>query len=218
MYRPALFALLSLTAACSAPVGGTLKFAGTPPGTPAVNTGLPATFSRADVAAFDADVSRLSAAPLTPVSLLPTGTVNYTGQIGSNITLDGQTGYGLLGDLQMGVGFTGNRRIDGRVTDINLLQSGTPIQEFGGSLDIDGTQTNGGLRAEADGIVSLRDTTGQLARSNLALQLDGVVVDDVFRGDAVEGAVTGFGDGFQLGGPTVNIVLDGGGSFVGSVN
>lgn len=218
MSRPALFAILPLVAACSAPVSGTIVPVGTPVGTPTVNTGLPATFSRADVAAFDADVSRLAAAPRTPVTLLPTGTVTYTGQIGSNMTLDGQSGYGLLGDMQMAVGFGGSRQIDGAVTDINLLQNGTPIQEFGGSLDIDGDQASGKLRADADGILSLRDQFGTLSRTNMALQLDGVVVDDVFRGDAVEGAVTGFGDGYQLGGPTVNIVLDGGGSFVGNVD
>jgi len=175
------------------------------------------TATRADVRAFDQQVDDLRFASRTSTSALPTGTVTYDGQLGSNLRLNGQDGYGMLGDLRMQVGF-GSGDIDGSVRNINLLENGTPIQRFGGQLTINGEEYAGRLVADADGILSLVTDDGRLQRTNMALDLTGDVVNDVFVGDAVVGTATGFGDGYQLTGETFNVLLDNGGSFVGTVD
>lgn len=179
--------------------------------------GLSPNVTRADIAAFDDQVRDLNRAPLTSVAALPTGTVTYDGQVGSNIRLDGQDGYGMLGDMRMRVGFASGD-VDGSVTNINLLENGTAIQRFGGQLVIDGAEFAGRIEADADGILSLVTADGTRQRTNMALDLSGDVVNDVFVGDAVVGSVTGFGDGYQLTGETFNVLLDNGGSFVGTVD
>lgn len=189
------------------------------PGIPPVTgeTALAPTVTRADVTAFDRRVADLTFAPATATRNLPTGTVTYDGQLGSNIRLNGQEGYGILGDMRMRVGF-GSGLVDGTVRNINLLQSGTPVQRFGGQLLIDGTEFSGRVSADADGILSLVMADGTRHRTNMAIDLTGDVVNDVFLGDTVVGTATGFGDGYQLSGETLNILLDGGGSFVGEAD
>ncbi len=175
------------------------------------------TLDRGDVAGFDDEVARLNAEAFrTPVDSLPSGTVNYDGQIGANILIDGQSGFAILGDLDLDVGFSGSRDVDGRVTDINLLRAGTPQQTLGGSLDVTGQQASGKIDAVAEGVLTRVRTGGIDERTNLVLDLDGTVRTDRFAADTILGTVNAdrsFGDGFDINGPTFNVVLDGDGAF-----
>lgn len=181
------------------------------------NTGLAPNVTRADVRAFDDTVQDLRLAPRTSPTALPTGTVTYNGQVGSNIRLNGQDGFGMLGDMRMRVDFD-DGDVGGTIRNINLLEDGTPVQRFGGQLQIDGSEFAGRVVADADGILSLVMEDGSLHRTNMAIDLTGDVVSDVFVGDAIVGSATGFGDGYQLSGDTLNILLDGGGAFVAEAN
>ncbi len=213
--RHAAPALVLALGACGSP-----SVVVTGPGTPPTPSGpfVPSpSVSQAEVRAFDQEVNRLAATDRTRPSQLPTGQVSYSGSVGSNATINGQSGYGLLGDLNLNVDFAGAQQVTGSVTDINLLQNGVPQQQLGGALTVTGSQSFGSINADADGIVTRINPSGVTERSNLAIDLDGTVRDDIFAGDAVTGSATGFGDGFQTPGPTFNVVLDGGGSFVGTV-
>ncbi len=213
--RPLALALIcSVLSACSGTASLTLDTDGSSPR----DLALRPTLDAGDVRDFDADVARLDRAPTTQMRDLPTGRVRYTGQIGSNASINGQDGYGLVGDLGLTVDFDQPSDVDGDVTNINVLRGGVPVERLRGSLDVDGLQTGGTIIADAEGIVARSDGRGGLERSNLALDLDGDVVDDAFVGDAVTGSVTGFGDGFGVAGQSFDVVLDGGGSFTGVVD
>jgi len=199
---------LTLLAPCAlvflAACGGALEQGDDPDDNPRAPT-LPGNAARA----FNDDVAELRAAPRTPTTRLPTGgTARYDGQIGSNLTIDGQDGYGMIGDLRMNVEFDGDRAVTGDVRDVNLLRDGTPIQRAIGTLRLnDGQQASGKLTVDADGILSFQSDDGRIVRSNLSLDLDGTIRSDDRSADAIVGTFTGFGDDFDVSGPSVDIVV-----------
>ncbi len=151
------------------------------------------TVSASDVdRAFD-EARAISTRPETTISNLPAGSVRYTGQMGANV--QGDAVGGILGDMTMDVGFASND-IGGRISNINLIDpDGTPNQRFGGSLQIDGVETNGELDAFAFGQISGVDVDNAEVDSQIFLTLDGDVYDDFGRGDAVFGSAEGEANG-----------------------
>ena len=89
-----------------------------------------------------------------------------------------------------------------------LLRDGTPIQRAIGTLRLnDGQQASGKLTVDADGILSFQSDDGRIVRSNLSLDLDGTIRSDDRSADAIVGTFTGFGDDFDVSGPSVDIVV-----------
>ena len=156
-------------------------------------TPTPPTVTSADVQASFDEARYLATRPITAFEDLPTGSTRYLGEIGADVT--GDINGSIQGDMTMDVSFAGNR-IDGSVTDINLIdRDGTPNQQFGGDLTIVGSEFAGRLIATADGDLTAVDSGGFIVDSNVQLDLDGDVVDDLGGGDAVFGSVTGDGVG-----------------------
>lgn len=142
--------------------------------------------------AYD-EAARISRLPETNTGELPTGSVTYDGQIGANVS--GDANGSILADMTMIVGFSTND-IDGSVSNINLIDpDGTPNQRLGGSLDIDGFESGGILNAEADGQITHVDGSGFVEDSQMNLDLDGTVHNDVINGDAIFGDAVGNASG-----------------------
>lgn len=166
------------------------------------------TVTSADVQASFDEARYLASRPITAFNDLPSGSTRYLGEIGADVT--GDINGSIQGDMTMDVSFAGNR-IDGRVEDINLIDTdGTPNQQFGGHLTIVGSEFGGQLTATADGDLTAVDSDGFIAESFVQLDLDGDVVDDLGGGDAVFGSVTGDGVG------DINFDVDG--VFFGTVD
>lgn len=153
----------------------------------------PPTVSERDVDRAFAEAQRISRLDETAVSDLPTGSVTYDGQIGANVT--GDANGSILADMTMIVGF-GSNDIAGSVTNINLIDpDGTPNQQLGGTLNIDGVEDRGNLDAVATGEITGVDVDGFVVDSQVNLNLDGAVYDDLIEGDAVYGTAEGEANG-----------------------
>jgi len=153
----------------------------------------PPTKSASDVSRSFDKAEDLSTAPFTTTQDLPTGSVTYTGEIGADVS--GDLNGSINGDMTMNVGFdTGT--IDGSVRNINLIDpDGRPDQRLGGRLEIDGFENSGRLDAFAFGDLTAVNSSGNELESDVLLTLEGDVVDDRGRGDAVFGAARGNGIG-----------------------
>ena len=160
-----------------------------------------------DVGAFNAETVRVNDLPATAAQDLPTGQVTYDGQFGSNVFLNGEDGHALIGDMEMSIAFDDNT-IDGTLNNVVLLSEGADNQVVTGSLDINGLETGGAIAATASGTLDFDDGFGS-ETSNMDLFLNGDVLNDIFAGDAVGGELTGAGSG------SVDVLLDGNGSFYG---
>ena len=160
-----------------------------------------------DIADFNAQSAAAQALPVTAVADLPSGTVSYFGEFGSDADVEG-VGDAILGEMRMDVDFA-DQDIGGRLYNINLIEGGQPQQRMSGELALDGTAINGVIDAEATGTITRVDV-GKTDFADVELQLDGSVRNDVFVGDAVAGSVTGSGDG------SFDFVLDGNGTFYGT--
>lgn len=166
-------AALCLTAACEEPI--------------------PPSITTADVDRAYVEAARISRLPVTDVINVPTGTVTYDGQIGVDVS--GDAAGSILADMTMIVGFDTDA-ITGNVTNINLIDpNGVPDQRMGGSLDIDGIETNGQIAAVATGQVSAVDIYGESVTADMDIDLTGAVVDDQSNGDAIFGSATGSAEG-----------------------
>ncbi len=149
----------------------------------------PPTVSENDVDRAFAEASRISRLPETSLTELPTGTVTYDGQIGADIR--GDANGSILADMTMVVGFASND-ISGDVTNINLIDpDGTPNQELGGRLEINGVERGGSLDATAHGDITHVDANGFEEDAQMNLNLNGEVHNDVINGDAIFGNAIG---------------------------
>lgn len=150
----------------------------------------PPTVSGADVdRAFD-EAERIQDLPRTIATELPTGTVTYDGQIGADVR--GDANGDILADMTMTIGFaTGS--ISGNVDNINLIDpDGTPSQRFDGDLNIDGiVNSSGDILADAEGEITGVDVDGFVVESDVQIDLDGTVRNDLINGDAVFGDADG---------------------------
>jgi len=173
----------------------------------------PPSVDTADITAFNAEAARTAALPVTPFNDLPAGTVTYTGAFGSDAAVDGDDSYAILGDMEMTINF-GNQDVNGDLSQVNLIQNGTPEQEMDGTLDIDGQAVNGVIDATASGTLTRVDTHFFGEYTSVDLDMNGSVRNDVFVGDAVAGTVSGGSTGSI---DTFNLELDGNGNFYGSV-
>jgi len=161
-------------------------------GTDTVRSNAP-TVSRTDVTDALDNAAIASTLPQTTFGNLPTGSVNYTGKLGADVS--GDANGSILGDLSMNVGFSSNT-VRGDVDNINLIDSdGTPNQRLDGRLLIDGVETAGQLDAFASGDLSGVDVNGNRVDTQMLLILDGQVRDDFGRGDAVYGTASGQAEG-----------------------
>ena len=152
-------------------------------------TPTPPTVTENDVDRAFAEARRISNLDQTSIAELPTGSVTYDGQIGANVR--GDANGSILGDMTMIVGFASNS-IGGNVTNINLIDpDGTPNQQLGGSLQINGVENAGDLSAVASGEITGVDVDGFEVDTQMDLDLDGAVYDDLINGDAVFGTATG---------------------------
>jgi hypothetical protein len=159
----------------------------------ACGTPNPPTISTAQVGRSFEEARAISGLPFTSTQDLPTGSVTYIGKLGADVSgdLDGS----ILSDMRMNVGFSTND-ISGSLTNINLIDpDGRPNQLFDGRLIIDGAQSGGQINAFASGDITGVNDNGFPMDSKLLLQLQGNVVDDIDRGDAVFGSVKGDGIG-----------------------
>ncbi len=159
----------------------------------ACGTPNPPTVSAADVGRSFEEARAIGGLPFTDTQDLPTGNVTYNGKLGADVSgdLDGS----IISDMTMIVGFN-DQSIGGSVTNINLIDpDGRPNQRFDGALDIAGVEDSGRLSAFASGDISGVDDDGFYVDSNLLLTLQGDVVDDIGRGDAVFGSARGDGVG-----------------------
>jgi len=153
----------------------------------------PPTVSERDVDRAFAEANRISELPQTSVNNLPSGSVTYDGQIGANVT--GDANGSILADMTMIVGFDSND-IAGNVTNINLIdRDGTPNQQLGGTLRINGIENDGNLDAVAAGQITGVDVDGFEVDSQVDLDLNGAVYDDFVEGDTVFGEVVGEANG-----------------------
>lgn len=167
------FAILAALAACSTP--------------------NPATVSAADVARNFDDARDLSTKPFTSTNNLPSDFVTYTGVLGADVT--GDINGSIQGDMNMDVAFDAGT-IGGSVRNINLIDSdGRPDQRLSGRLELDGFESAGRLDAFAFGDLRAVDDAGTERESDVLLTLEGDVVDDRGRGDAIFGGVRGSGIG-----------------------
>lgn len=172
-----LFALAALSA-CA--VGGS-EFDSSP------------TVSATDVESAFAEADAISRAPLTTFGNLPTGSVNYRGKLGADVS--GDANGSILGDLDMNVSFADNT-VGGDVTNINLIDpDGTPNQRFEGHLLLEGVETDGQIDSFASGNLTGEDVRGDRVDTQMLLILDGQVRDDFGRGDAVYGSASGQAEG-----------------------
>jgi len=148
-----------------------------------------------------AEAARISRLPQTQINHLPTGTATYNGQIGADLRGDLQGS--VLGDMSMVVNFDSGR-VGGSIGNLNLIApSGRPDQALGGNLAISGFEDRGNILAGASGKITGVHSGGSGFASDVNLTLQGGVRDDLRRGDAVFGAVTGQGTG------DVNLGFDG---------
>ncbi len=153
----------------------------------------PPTVSAAQVGRSFEEARAIGGLPYTATQDLPTGSVTYIGKLGADVSGDLQGS--ILSDLEMNVGFASNS-VGGKVTNTNLIDpDGRPSQRFDGRLVIDGTESAGRIDAFASGDIVGVDDRGFAVDSNLLLQLQGNVVDDIGRGDAVFGSAKGDGIG-----------------------
>jgi hypothetical protein len=153
----------------------------------------PPTVTAGDVDRAFAQAQRISVLPETNVSDLPTGTVTYDGQIGANVRGDAQGS--ILADMTMIVGFS-NNNISGNVNNINLIDpDGTPNQRLDGTLQIAGVESSGNLDAVASGEVTGVDVDGFVVDSQMNLDLNGAVHNDLINGDAIYGTAEGEANG-----------------------
>lgn len=153
----------------------------------------PASVTERDVSRALADATRISRLPQTRIEDLPRGSATYTGQIGAQV--GGDLRGSMLGDMTMVVGFDTNS-VRGSVRNINLIDpSGRPDQLLGGTLDINGFEDRGDIRAAATGTITGVAAGGAGFQSDVNLTMQGDVRDDRFRGDTVFGTVTGQGTG-----------------------
>ena len=159
-----------------------------------------------DIADFNASSAAAQSLPVTAISSLPTGTVTYFGEFGSNADVEG-VGDAIIGQMDMTVQFA-TQDVGGRLYNINLIDNGAPQQRLSGDLELDGTAVNGVIDATAEGQLTRVDV-GKTDFSDVTLDLNGSVRNDTFAGDAVAGSVTGAGDG------SFDFVLDGNGTFYG---
>lgn len=151
------------------------------------------TVSATDVESAFAEADAISRAPLTTLGNLPTGSVNYRGKLGADVS--GDANGSILGDLDMNVSFADNT-VGGDVTNINLIDpDGTPNQRFEGRLLLDGVETDGQIDSFASGNLTGEDVRGDRVDTQMLLILDGQVRDDFGRGDAVYGSASGKAEG-----------------------
>lgn len=163
-----------------------------------------------DIGAFNDETLRVNALPATDADDLPTGSVEYTGQFGSNAFVDGQDGHALIGDMEMTVAFD-DATVDGTFDNVVLITDGADNAAVGGTLDIAGFETEGAIAATASGTLAFDDGF-ETAESDMVLFLNGDVLNDLFAGDAVGGELTGSGSG------DVDVLLDGNGSWYGTAD
>ncbi len=151
------------------------------------------TVSAAEVQEAFAEADAIGRAPQTSFGDLPTGSVNYAGKLGAEVS--GDANGSILGDLNMNVGFASNT-VRGDVSNINLIdRDGTPNQRFDGRLLVDGVETAGQIDAFASGDLTGVDVSGDRVDTQMLLILDGQVRDDFGRGDAVFGTASGQAQG-----------------------
>lgn len=160
-----------------------------------------------DIADFKTRSEAAQPLPVTAIADLPSGTVTYFGEFGSNADVEG-VGDAIIGQMDMTVQFA-TQDVGGRLYNINLIEGGEPQQRMTGELELDGTAVNGVIDADATGTITRVDV-GKTDFADVDLQLNGSVRDDVFVGDAVAGSVTGSGDG------SFDFTLDGSGTFYGT--
>lgn len=161
----------------------------------------PPTIGQGDVDRAFREATRISRLPETRTVDLPTGSVTYTGQVGSNVA--GDLRGSILGDMAMNVGFSTNR-VTGSVSNLNLIDTaGRPDQLLGGRLAIGGFEDQGSILAGAAGEITGVTAGGTAFASDVNLTLQGRVRDDFSRGDAVFGTATGNAVG------DVNLFFDG---------
>lgn len=126
----------------------------------------PPSITEADVTAAQAEEARISALPVATADQLPSAQATYEGQLGGDVTIDGDDGYAILGDISLTANFAGLAALTGTVDNINLIEDGTPTQLLGGELSVSGTNTATTFSATATGT------------------LDAVGEDLPFRGEA----------------------------------
>lgn len=153
----------------------------------------PPTITTDDIADFNESAEAALDLPQTPVTSLPGGTVTYTGQFGSDATVEGIDTFSMLGDMRMNVRFA-SQDVDGRIDNVNLIRDGAPQQLMGGSLAIDGSAINGNIDATAEGDLT-REAAGKIEFASTELRLDGIVQTGLTPGDVVSGTVDGGGSG-----------------------
>ncbi len=153
----------------------------------------PPTVSTSDVDHAYTEADAISRLHLTSTDELPTGSVTYRGQLGADVR--GDAIGSILGDMTMDVDFARND-VDGAITNINLIDlDSTPNQRFDGELDVFGTENSGRINAFASGEITGVDNDGFEVHSQLRLDLNGDIHDDVGQGDAVYGTADGAATG-----------------------
>jgi hypothetical protein len=170
----------------------------------------PPSITTGDIADFYETAAAAEALPTTAIGDLPSGTVTYSGQFGSDATVEGNTDYAMIGDMEMRV-FFGAQDVDGRIDNINLIQNGIPQQEMDGYLNIDGNAVNGVIVADAEGTL-YRVVANKTELAFTELELLGTVQTGLTDGDVISGTVTGGGSG------QFTFVLQDGGVFYGTAD
>ena len=149
----------------------------------------PPTVSATDVTRAYVQAAEIRDLPFTSTQDLPTGSVNYQGKLGADVS--GDANGSILGDLSMDVNF-GTNNVTGDVTNINLIDTaGRPDQRFGGQLDIEGAESGGRIDGFAFGDLEAVTSNGSAVETNVLLTLDGDIYSDIGDGDAVFGSARG---------------------------
>lgn len=157
----------------------------------ACDSAIPPTRTAADLTAASAEFDRLAA--ITDTITAPPGTADFSGEIASEVIVDGETGGVFLGALDMSVDFDNpTSGITGSIQDITLFDEGEPDQNLGGSLTVAGG-FDSTLTATATGSLTAVEESGAFGVSGdavVALNLTGSLVDDAGT-DTLVGNVTG---------------------------
>lgn len=167
----ALFSALGALAAC----GGGGDGGGEPP---VVDTPTPPNIDAGDVSSARSFISGVNNRRDTPaLSILPTGTATYSGEMVTGLTINGEDSVdGLIGDVSLTAELFGaGDDVTGTITNLHTLDGNTPVERLSGQLTISG---------------ELDDGTKQMT-STINGQLNGVVGDGE-RGDLnVAGSMNG---------------------------
>ncbi|MEL6639828.1 MAG: hypothetical protein AAFP98_00715 [Pseudomonadota bacterium] len=79
------------------------------------------------------------------ISILPSGTATYNGEMLTNLSINGESSVdGLIGDVRLTAQLFGaGDRVTGTVTNIHTLDGNNPVERLSGQLAIEGTLEDG---------------------------------------------------------------------------